>query len=66
MLKRQPDGDCTFLGEQGCVLPLETRPLICRLYPYDYSEQGIRDELAAGCPLELAASRAWGCSRNST
>jgi Fe-S-cluster containining protein len=53
VLKRQPGGDCTFLGPQGCVLPLETRPLICRLYPYDYSEQGIHDELAPGCPLEL-------------
>lgn len=53
VLKRQAGGDCTFLGPQGCVLPLETRPLICRLYPYDYIEQGIQDELAPGCPLEL-------------
>ena len=53
VLKRRPDGDCTFLGPQGCVLPLEIRPLICRLYPYDYDERGIRDELAHGCPLEL-------------
>jgi Fe-S-cluster containining protein len=53
VLKRQPNGDCTFLGPQGCVLPLEVRPLVCRLYPYDYTEDGIRDELSQGCPLEL-------------
>ena len=53
VLKRQLNGDCTFLGSQGCVLPLETRPLVCRLYPYDYSEQGIHIELTPGCPLEL-------------
>lgn len=53
VLKRLPDGDCTFLGPQGCTLPLETRPLVCRLYPYDYDEHEIHDELATGCPLEL-------------
>ena len=53
VLKRQPNGDCTFLGSKGCVLPMETRPLICRIYPYDYTEAGIREELARGCPLEL-------------
>ena len=53
VLKRLPDGDCSLLGPQGCTLPLEVRPLICRLYPYDYDEQGIRDELTPGCPLEL-------------
>jgi uncharacterized protein len=53
VLKRHPAGDCTFLGEAGCRLPLEVRPLVCRLYPYDYTEEGIREELAQGCPLEL-------------
>jgi Fe-S-cluster containining protein len=53
VLKVQPDGDCTFLGAQGCVLPLETRPLICRLYPFDYNADGIKDDLARGCPMEL-------------
>ena len=59
VLKRRADGDCTFLGPQGCVLPLETRPLVCRLYPYEYNEQGIQDELAPGCPLELLRP-GWG------
>ena len=53
VLKRLPDGDCSLLGPQGCTLPLETRPLICRLYPFDYDADGIRDDLARGCPLEL-------------
>lgn len=53
VLHRRDDGDCTFLGDRGCVLPLDVRPLVCRIYPYDYTEAGIRDELADGCPLEL-------------
>lgn len=53
VLKRQPDGDCTFLGESGCTLPLEIRPLVCRLYPYDYTAAGLLVDLVEGCPLEL-------------
>lgn len=53
VLRREPNGDCTFLGEQGCRLPLEVRPLVCRLYPYDYTADGLREELSPGCPLEL-------------
>lgn len=53
ILKRQSNGDCGFLGEQGCRLPLEVRPLICRIYPFDFNEQGIYDTLAKGCPTEL-------------
>jgi uncharacterized protein len=53
VLKQQENGDCTFLGERGCVLPLEVRPLICRIYPYDYDASGIAADLATGCPLEL-------------
>jgi hypothetical protein len=30
-----------------------SRPLVCRLFPFDYDEQGIRDALADGCPLHL-------------
>jgi Fe-S-cluster containining protein len=55
VLKRQAGGDCTFLGPAGCTLPLEVRPLVCRIYPYDYDAEGIADELAPGCPLELLA-----------
>jgi uncharacterized protein len=53
VLRKQPGGDCTFLGPAGCTLPLEVRPLICRIYPFDYTADGIQDDLAPGCPLEL-------------
>ena len=53
VLKKQASGDCTFLGSAGCVLPLEVRPLVCRIYPYEYNAEGIQEELATGCPLEL-------------
>lgn len=53
VLRRRPGGDCTFLGAAGCTLPLEVRPLICRLYPFDYTADGLLDELAIGCPLDL-------------
>ncbi len=56
ILRRQPNGDCTFLGPHGCTLPLQTRPLVCRLYPHDYTAEGIRDEHSDGCPLELLPS----------
>jgi len=36
ILKMLPDGDCFFLSTTGCRLAMETRPLICRLYPYTY------------------------------
>jgi Fe-S-cluster containining protein len=53
VLRRQKDGGCTFLGERGCVLPLDIRPLICRIYPYDFNESGIKEALCTGCPSEL-------------
>lgn len=53
-LKRHLSGDCTFLGPSGCSLPTDTRPLICRLYPYDYTETGITGTVP-GCPLYLLA-----------
>ena len=53
VLKQQPDGDCVFLGSEGCRLPAEARPLVCRLYPFDYSSEGIHRQLASGCPVEL-------------
>jgi Fe-S-cluster containining protein len=55
VLRRQANGDCVFLGPHGCQLPLEVRPLVCRLYPYDYNADGILPELSPGCPLELLA-----------
>jgi Fe-S-cluster containining protein len=42
VLKRRSNGDCVFLGAQGCSLPAGVRPLVCRIYPYEYDERGIR------------------------
>jgi Fe-S-cluster containining protein len=53
VLKQRDGGDCTFLGEQGCTLPADVRPLVCRLYPYDYDARGIRPHFAGGCPTQL-------------
>ncbi len=52
VLKHQENHDCCFLGERGCVLPLEVRPLVCRLYPVAFTESGLAD-LAEGCPVHL-------------
>ncbi|MCB9882795.1 MAG: YkgJ family cysteine cluster protein [Planctomycetes bacterium] len=41
LLERRVDGDCTFLGARGCELELDVRPLVCRIYPYSYTEQGL-------------------------
>ena len=53
VLKQQPGGDCVFLGPQGCRLPSVSRPLVCCLYPFDFAADGIHDQLASGCPMEL-------------
>ncbi len=28
------EGKCRFLGQNGCVVPLEARPYYCRLFPF--------------------------------
>lgn len=56
MLNRNADG-CTFLGAAGCVLPEDVRPLICRLYPFEYTESGIVGEDAGYCPTETLAGK---------
>lgn len=53
VLCRREEGDCHFLAANGCTLPADVRPLICRIYPYDYDAQGLHERLARGCPLEL-------------
>jgi len=53
VLRQRSHGACVFLGRQGCVLPTEVRPLICRLHPYDYGERGVKDVLVAECPVHL-------------
>lgn len=53
ILRRKPEGDCVFLGAKGCMLPLEVRPLLCRLYPFHYTARGLEPDLARGCPTHL-------------
>lgn len=50
VLKRQANGDCIFLGPAGCVLGTEERPLVCRLYPFSYTEAGIDGVDDSYCP----------------
>jgi Fe-S-cluster containining protein len=52
VLRHQDSGDCTFLTATGCMLPTAVRPLVCRLFPYDYTAQGLQGTVP-GCPLYL-------------
>ena len=54
ILKKDEIGNCVFLGTAGCRLDMETRPLICRLFPFDFNACGLFPEPVAGeCPVEL-------------
>ncbi|MFO1076806.1 MAG: hypothetical protein U1E73_03670 [Planctomycetota bacterium] len=55
VLNRRPGGDCAFLGAFGCVLPLDVRPLVCRLYPFEYTAGGIVGVASDYCPTRLLA-----------
>lgn len=55
VLRHKENEDCLFLGGEGCTLPSEVRPLICRLYPFDYNAEGLKPEPASGCPKHLLA-----------
>lgn len=50
MLKVKPDSSCLFLSGKGCQLSIDSRPLICRLYPYHYSESGLAGLDPYKCP----------------
>jgi len=53
ILRRSQDGDCTFLGLAGCLLPEAVRPLVCRLHPFTYTAAGIDPEPSSDCPRHL-------------
>lgn len=55
VLRRTESEGCVFLGANGCRLPLEVRPLVCRLYPFDYTEQGLQGVNGTMCPTWLLA-----------
>lgn len=52
ILKHAEEGRCTFLGERGCSLPMEVRPILCRLHPFLFAEHGFVG-LSSGCPSEV-------------
>jgi len=53
VLKRSVSDDCIFLGNAGCVLSMDVRPLVCRLHPYAYTAAGLSSTPETGCPVNL-------------
>lgn len=53
VLKKREGGDCSFLGPAGCALPVEVRPIVCRLYPFTYTAKGLGGEDPDYCPTEM-------------
>ncbi len=50
VLARRADGACVFLDHAGCRLPVENRPLVCRLYPFEYNHETIKSINPHRCP----------------
>ena len=55
VLKHTPDESCIFLSPEGCELAAEVRPLICKLHPLRYDEEGFKG-FFEGCPCNLLES----------
>jgi Fe-S-cluster containining protein len=54
VLRHHPDGYCIFLENgKGCRLPMDVRPLYCRIYPFDFNAEGITGLVKNGCPAHL-------------
>lgn len=56
VVRQRANGDCLFLAPRGCSLPAEARPLICRLHPLTYTENGITGA-SVECPATVLAGR---------
>ncbi len=50
VLRHDGKGDCQFLGEKGCRLAMEVRPYVCRLYPFEYTDQCLKGVYGHLCP----------------
>ncbi len=50
ILRHREDGDCWFLTDRGCSLSMDARPLVCRLYPFDYTGTTIKGVHGHICP----------------
>ena len=53
VLKKNKNGECCFITDNGCLLPSNIRPLICRIYPYEWNDQHEIWVEAGYCPKEL-------------
>ncbi len=51
ILRHREDGGCWFLTGRGCSLSPAARPLVCRLYPFDYTGTTIKGVYGHLCPL---------------
>ena len=52
-LRHAENGSCMFLKEKGCELPMEIRPLYCRIHPYDFVEDEVTGITFVDCPVNL-------------
>ncbi len=50
ILALKEDGNCLFLTEKGCKLPGDVRPLLCRIYPFDFKGPKITG-ICKGCQI---------------
>lgn len=50
VVRQKGNSDCCFLTETGCRLPSDVRPLLCRIYPYDFRE-GALCGISSACPV---------------
>lgn len=50
VLKRIGKDTCGMMTEAGCRLPFHARPMVCRLHPYMYTEQGLLG-IDETCPI---------------
>ena len=49
-VRQKENGHCCFLTDTGCSLPSDVRPLLCRIYPYDFREFGLCG-ISTSCPV---------------
>jgi len=50
VMRQQPDGGCHFLTPTGCRLPSDVRPLLCRIYPYEFRSWQLTG-ISPSCPV---------------
>lgn len=50
VVRQKDNGDCYFLTENGCSLPSHVRPLLCRIYPYDFRPYSLCG-ISSSCPI---------------